>query len=78
MPEVSNDVLAEMIKGLSEKSDERHTENKERLIEIVSQTTRTNGRLVIAERTIAQHTWAFATMGAGALVWLGVWLAKAL
>ena len=78
MPEVSNDVLAEMLRGLTVKSDERHKENKDRLDEIVVQTTRTNGRLRTAENTIAQHTWAFAAIGAGALVWLGVWLSKVL
>ena len=78
MSEASNDVLAEMLRGLTLKSDERHKENKDRLDEIVHQTTLTNGRLRIAESTIAQHTWAFAAISAGALVWLGVWLAKVL
>lgn len=48
------------------------------LLEVKEQTTITNGRLRAAENTIAQHTWAFAGMGAGALVWLGVWLTKVL
>jgi ABC-type bacteriocin/lantibiotic exporter with double-glycine peptidase domain len=78
MAEVSNDVLAEMLRGITVKSDERHGENRARLDEIVRQTTATNGRLRIAETTIAQHTWAFMVMGAGAVVWLGVWLAKVL
>ena len=78
MSEVSNDVLAEMLRGLVVKSDERHSENRDRLDEIVHQTQITNGRLRTAETTIAQHTWAFAAIGAGALVWLGVWLAKVL
>ena len=78
MAEVSNDVLAEMLRSINVKSDERHAENKARLDEIVNQTQITNGRLRIAESTIAQHTWAFAAIGAGSLVWLGVWLAKVL
>lgn len=48
------------------------------LLEVREQTTITNGRLRAAEKTIAQHTWAMAAMGAGSLVWLGVWLTKVL
>lgn len=75
---VTNDALAQMLKSFAERSDERHQENRERLDEIVRQTTITNGRLRSAESTVAQHTWAFAALGAGALVWLGVWLTKVL
>ena len=85
MAEVSNETLAEMIRGVESrargielKGDERHHDNVKRLEGILTQVTLTNGRLRTAENTIAQHTWAFAAIAAGALVWLGVWLTKVL
>lgn len=75
---VTNGEIALMIKSLTERSDERHADNAKKLDEIITQTTITNGRLRSAESTIAQHTWAFAAIGAGLLVWLGVWLTKVL
>lgn len=85
MSEVSNETLAEMIRGverravdIDRKSDERYHDGVKRLDAILAEGQKTNGRLRSAESTIAQHTWAFAAMAAGTLVWLGVWLTKVL
>ena len=78
MPTVSNAVLAEKIDAMVIENGKQHFANVKRLDEIVAQTTLTNGRLRTAESNIAVHAWALGVMGAGALVWLGVWLAKVL
>lgn len=82
---VTNGELAAVLQGmdkilqaLTKTGDERHKENRDRLDELVKQATIANGRLRTAESAIAQHTWAFGAIGAGLLVWLGVWLTKVL
>jgi hypothetical protein len=80
---VTNQTLAVMLKAISDKGDDRHAENRERLVDIKADVSRiegewqqTNGRLRNAERTLSQHRWAIYTIGAVAMALLTALLAK--
>jgi chromosome segregation ATPase len=74
-----------MLKAISDKGDDRHQENRERLQDIKGDVSRiegewkqTNGRLQNAERTLSQHRWAIYTIGAIAMALFTAVLAKIL
>ena len=50
MKQVTNEVLLEKLKGLSEMVDERFNENKLEHIRVIEQTTRTNGMVTSLEQ----------------------------
>ena len=81
--EVTNEALAAMLEGLSDKGNERHAENKARLEDIrdeqrrlaIAQETQ-NGRIQRAERAIDRHQWAIGLIGVVSLAILYALLGK--
>ena len=81
--EVTNEALAAMLEALSDKSNERHGENKARLDDIRDESRRLanaqeaqNGRLQRAERAIDRHQWAIGMIGVVSLALLYALLGK--
>ena len=80
---ITNQTLAAMLEAISKASDERHSENKERLEGIWDESRRLadaqviqNGRLQKAERAIERHQWAIGLIGVVALAILYAVLGK--
>lgn len=60
MEQVTNEVLLEKIKGLTNLIDQRFNENREDHDRLIAQTTKTNGRVTSLEQWRAYQTGAIA------------------